>query len=594
MRRLIHGLLIAAGLLAGCATTPPSFTYQPPSELPSVAFNGTAKPGWATHTFAVAAAHPLAVDAGYQVLRAGGTAVDATIAVQAVLTLVEPQSSGIGGGAFLLHYDGRDVVAYDGRETAPAAATERLFLDADGKPLSFHAAVVGGRSVGVPGVLRMLELAHRQHGRLPWAALFAPAIWLAENGFPISARLHAQLDSDRFFRNDPTAFAYFYQGDGKPLPAGTRLRNPELAQVLRRVASEGSSAFYQGEVAQAVVAKVRGHATNPGAMTTADLAGYQPKVRQPMCSDYRARAHDYRICGFPPPGSGAIAVAQILGILSHTAASSIPLAGGLPPAPWLHLYTEAARLAFADRALYLGDPDFVQPPAGRWDSLLAPRYLASRARLIGPTSMRTAQPGKPAGAVSLAPSRAQPEHGTSQVSIVDPYGNAVSMTTTVEDQFGSRQMVKGFVLNNELTDFDFAPTGADGLPVANRVQPGKRPRSSMDPTFVFDKPSGRLLMVTGAMGGPMIIHQVAKSLYGVLDWGLDVQRAIELPNFGSLNGPTLLEPDRFPPGTVRALQAMGHEVVQRPFPGGIQAIQRTPGGWFGGADPRRDGIVMGD
>ncbi|MFD1578038.1 gamma-glutamyltransferase [Ramlibacter ginsenosidimutans] len=594
MRRLVHSLLIAAGLLAGCASTPPSFTYQPPSELPPVAFNGTAKPGWATHTFAVAAAHPLAVDAGYQVLRAGGTAVDAAVAVQAVLTLVEPQSSGIGGGAFLLHYDGHDVVAYDGRETAPAAATERLFLDADGKPLSFHAAVVGGRSVGVPGVLRMQELAHREHGRLPWATLFAPAIWLAENGFPISERLHAQLSSDRFFRNDPAAFAYFYTADGKPLPAGTRLRNPELAQVLRRIAREGSSAFYEGEVAQAIVAKVRGHATNPGAMTLADLAGYRARERQPLCSDYRAHAHDYRICGFPPPGSGAIAVAQILGILSQTPASGIPLANGLPTAPWLHLYTEAARLAFADRGLYVGDPDFVQPPAGRWESLLAPAYLARRARLIGPASMKTAQPGNPGAAVALAPAEAQPEHGTSQVSIVDPYGNAVSMTTTVEDQFGSRQMVKGFVLNNELTDFNFAPAGADGRPVANRVQPGKRPRSSMDPTFVFDKASGQLVMVTGAMGGPMIIHQVAKHLYGVLDWGLDVQRAIELPNFGSLNGPTLLEPNRFPPATVRALQSMGHEVEQVPFPAGIQAIQRTPGGWFGGADPRRDGIVMGD
>ncbi len=594
MRRLIHSLLIAAGLLAGCASTPPSFTYQPPSELPSVAFNGTAKPGWATHTYAVAAAHPLAVDAGYQVLRAGGAAIDATVAVQAVLALVEPQSSGIGGGAFLLHYDGQQVVAFDGRETAPAAATERLFLDADGKPLSFDAAVVGGRSVGVPGVLRMLELAHREHGRLPWATLFAPAIWLAENGFPISARLHSQLDSDRFFRNDPTAFAYFYAADGKPLPAGARLRNPELAQVLRRIATEGSSAFYEGEVAQAIVAKVRGHATNPGAMTLADLAGYQAKERQPICSDYRARAHDYRICGFPPPGSGAIAVAQMLGILSNTPASSIPLVNGLPPASWLHLYTEAARLAFADRDLYVGDPDFVQPPGGRWESLLEPAYLASRARLIGPTSMKTAQPGNPAAAVSLAPADAQPEHGTSQVSIVDKYGNAVSMTTTVEDQFGSRQMVKGFVLNNELTDFNFAPAGADGRPVANRVQPGKRPRSSMDPTFVFDKDSGQLVMVTGAMGGPMIIHQVAKSLYGVLDWGLDVQRAIELPNFGSLNGPTMLEPKRFPPATVEVLKAMDHDVVQHPFPGGIQAIQRTPGGWFGGADPRRDGIVMGD
>jgi gamma-glutamyltranspeptidase/glutathione hydrolase len=595
--------LLAAALLAACAT-PSSFQYQVPAaeaargpvaQQPEGSSGYTPKPGWATSKFAVAAANPLATDAGYQVLKAGGSAVDAAIAVQMVLTLVEPQSSGIGGGAFLLHFNGKDVEAFDGRETAPAAADEKLFLGPDGKPLAFADAVVGGRSVGVPGTVKMLELAHRQHGRLPWAALFQPAITLAENGFRVSPRLNTLAKGDAHLKKDPVAAAYFFDAAGEARPVGQLLRNPELAAVLRRIAREGSAAFYQGEIAQAIVDKVQKHPTNPGRLTLADLAAYQPKKRAPICHDHSARGKDYRVCGFPPPSSGAIAVGQILGILANTNAHTLAPQDGLPSADWLHLYLEASRLAFADRAQYLGDPDFVQPPTGSWTSLLEPAYLASRARLIGPQSMKTAQPGTPGQATSrLAPMPEQEEYGTSHISIVDPYGNAIAMTTTIEDQFGARQMVKGFLLNNELTDFSFAPADAQGRPIANRVQPGKRPRSSMAPTLVFDKATGQLVMSGGSPGGAMIIHFTAKTLYGVLHWGLNTQQAIDLPNFGSLNGPSLLEDKRFPPATVEALRARGAEVREQALTSGLQAIQRTPSGYFGGADPRREGVVLGD
>lgn len=593
MRRLFAGLA-AAGLLAACAVAPPE-RGEAPREQPEAASAYTPKPGWATTRIAVAAAHPLATEAGYQVLKAGGSAIDAAVAVQMVLTLVEPQSSGLGGGAFLLHYDGREVEAFDGRETAPAAADERLFLGADGKPLGFHEAAVGGRAVGVPGTVKVLEMAHRRHGRLPWAQLLQPAIRLAEEGFPVGPRLHALLQRDAYLRQDPAARAYFYQPDGEPLAVGTRLRNPELAGVLRRIAHEGSRALHEGDIAQAIVDKVRRHPGNPGRLALADLAAYQPKKRAPICHDYRAGAKDYRICGFPPPSSGAIAIGQILGMLDATGAASLPLQDGLPSARWLHLYTEAARLAFADRAQYVADPDFVQPPAGDWMSLLDPAYLAARARLIGARSMNTAQPGTPGPASSrYAPSAEQVEYGTSHIGIVDGDGRALAMTTSIEDQFGARQMVRGFLLNNELTDFSFAPADARGRPVANRVQPGKRPRSSMAPTLVFDRATNEPVLLAGSSGGAMIIHHTAKTLYGVLNWGMNVQQAIDLPNFGSNNGPTLLEQRRFPPATVQALRARGHELREQDMTSGLQAIQRTPGGWFGGADPRREGIVMGD
>ena len=602
------GAIALAALLGGCAHSP-SLTYTVPAQ-PEGSSGYTQKPGWTTSKFAVAAANPLATDAGYQVLRAGGSALDAAIAVQMVLTLVEPQSSGIGGGAFLLHYNGREVEAFDGRETAPAAADEKLFIGADGKPMPFYDAVVGGRSVGVPGTVRMLEAAHRQHGKLAWTELFKPAITLAEGGFKVSARLNALLANEKHLAKDPQAAAYFYDPSGKPWPVGHVLKNPELAAVLKAIAAKGSSALLEGEVAQAIVDKVQKHPTNPGKLTLADLAGYQPRKRAPICHDHSAGGKAYRVCGFPPPSSGAIAVGQILGILANTNAAALPLQGGVPnpagPTPsadWLHLYTEAARLAFADRAQYLGDPDFMQPPAGNWMSLLDPAYLAARAKLInqgpGGQSMKVAKAGDP-GAVktSHAPMPDQPEYGTSHISIVDAQGNALAMTTTIEDAFGARQMVKGFLLNNELTDFSFAPTDADGKPVANRVQPGKRPRSSMAPTLVFDKATGQFLLSAGSPGGALIIHYVAKTLYATLNWGLSPQRAIDLPNFGSLNGPSLLEEKRFPTATVDALRTRGAEVREQNMTSGLQAIMRgTSNGQsvlLGGADPRREGVVMGD
>lgn len=592
-------LLAAAAFLVACAAAPPAPDPGAPLE-PEASSGWTEKSGWTATKFAVATANPLASEAGDRILKAGGTAVDAAIAVQMVLALVEPQSSGLGGGAFLLYTDGATVEAFDGRETAPAAADEKLFLAPDGKPMPFFAAVVGGRSVGVPGVLRMLELAHRQHGKLPWATLFEPAISLAEQGFRISPRLHAALRSDAHLKQDPVARAFFYEPDGTPLPVGFNLRNPELAAVLRRIAKEGPDAFYRGEIAQAIVDKVRSHPANPGRMSLGDLAGYQARQREPICSGHTAQRKRYRICGFPPPSSGAIAVGQIMGILNDVRADALPLQDGLPAADWLHLYMEASRLAFADRDLYLGDPDFVPPPAGSWTSLLDPAYLAQRANLIGKESMGVAQPGTPHSVSSqFAPSAAQPEHGTSHVSIVDAYGSAVAMTTTIESQFGSRQMVSvhggpgGFLLNNELTDFSFLPVDARGRPVANRVQPGKRPRSSMAPTLVFDE-DGRLVMNVGSPGGAFIIHFVAKTLYATLHWGLDVQQAIALPNFGSLNGPSVLEAGRFPAATLDALRARGAVVRELPMTSGVQAIQKTATGFFGGADPRREGVVLGE
>ncbi len=608
--------LLAALLVAGC-TSQSHFKHTVPDQ-PEGASGYAEKPGWASSKFAVAAANPLAANAGYQVLKAGGSAVDAAIAVQMVLTLVEPQSSGIGGGAFLLHFDGEQVEAFDGRETAPAAATETLFIGSDGKPLPFMEGVVGGRAVGTPGTLRLLEMAHRQHGKLPWAQLFEPAIALAEGGFRVSTRMSTLLTSEQQLKKDPVAAAYFYDAAAQAWPAGHLLKNPELGAMFRRIANGGAQALMTGDMAQAMVNKVRQHPSNPGQLSLTDLAGYQAKKRPPLCFDYSARTASpqalggkhYRICGMPPPSSGTIAIGQILGILNNTAAATLALqssaTGMTPSADWLHLYTEASRLAFADRAQYLGDPDFVSAPAGDWMSLLKPDYLAARSKLIasgsGSRSMKTAQPGAPGGVqTSYAPMPEQPEYGTSHISIVDAWGNALAMTSTIEDGWGARQMVNrgvglsgGFLLNNELTDFSFAPTDAAGTPIANRVQGGKRPRSSMSPVLVFDKATGGLVMSAGSPGGAFIIHFTAKTLYGVLNWGLNVQQAINLPNFASLNGPTLLEEKRFPATTVEALKARGHEVHEIPMTSGLQAIERTSTGFFGGADPRREGVVLGD
>jgi len=607
MKRL-HLALAAAMLVAGCASAP----LDDRPLQPEAASGLQPKPGWTTRTFAVAAANPLAAEAGHRMLLAGGSAIDAAIAVQMVLTLVEPQSSGIGGGAFLLHFDGQAVEALDGRETAPAATDERLFLDAQGRPLPFHEAVVGGRAVGVPGVLRMLALAHRRHGRLPWPELFQPAIDLAEEGFPLSPRLHDLLTADHDLRQDPVAAAYFYDPQGRPWPVGHRLRNPELAHLLRRIGQEGAQAFYRGEIAQAIMAKVQGHPTRPGRLTLADLARYQPRERAALCHDHQAAGREVRICGFPPPGSGAIAIGQILGLLNLSGAQDLPPVtapdgqGFAPGADWLHRYTEAARLALADRAQYVADPDFVVPPGGDWASLLAPDYLAGRARLIGAQRMRQARPGTPGHLPApLAAMPEQVEHGTSHISVVDRYGQALAMTTTIENAFGARQMVStnprragGFLLNNQLTDFSFAPADAAGHPVANRVQPGKRPRSSMAPTLVFDKASGELLLSGGSPGGALIIHYTAKLLYGVLHWHLSPQQAIDLPNFAASEGPIVLEAGRFGPAALAGLQARGHTVQELPLTSGLQALARGRSHgqpvWLGGADPRREGVVRGN
>jgi gamma-glutamyltranspeptidase/glutathione hydrolase len=597
--RAAAGLL---ALLAGCALAPAPRPAAPPESaaptLPEAASGRTEQPGWAAAHQMVAAAHPLAAEAGWRMLRAGGSALDAAIAVQMVLGLVEPQSSGIGGGALLMHWDGRAVQAWDGRETAPAAADERMLLGADGAPLPYAEALVGGRAVATPGVLRMLEAAHRQHGRLPWSLLFEPAIALAEGGFELGPRLHALLDGDAALRQDPLARAYFYRADGTPHPVGTRLRNPALAQVLRAVAEHGSAAFHGGTVAADLVARVHGHRV-PGRLTGADLAAYAPRLREPICSDWLAI---YRVCGFPPPSSGHLAVMQILGLLERLPAAQRPAPAGVPGPEWLHLYAEAARLAYADRALYVADPDFVAAPAGGWRALLDAAYLRQRAALIGPHRMAVALPGHPGGVPSsLAPMPEQPEHGTSHVSVVDAQGHAVAMTTTIEAGFGAHLMADGgtglaggYLLNNEITDFSAVPADPQGRAVANRIQPGKRPRSSMSPTLVFDRRDGRFLMTLGSPGGPAIIHFTAKALIGSLQWGLDAQRAIDLPNFGIFGGPLVLERGLYPAATIEGLRQRGHVVIEADLPSGLQAIQRTAGGWFGGADPRREGAVRGD
>ena len=586
----------AAALLV-CAVQPAlaqKVSQDTAQRAPEIATGYTEKAGWAARKYMVAAANPLAVEAGYEILKQGGTAIDAAIATQLVLTLVEPQSSGIGGGAFLMHYDGKKVQAFDGRETAPKAADEHLFQNPDGTPVSRTTGVVGGRSVGAPGVLRMLELAHKQHGKLPWKTLFAPAIRLSERGFAVSPRLNGLLTWDAHIRKDPAALAYFYDAKGQPWPVGHMLKNPALAKTLREIAAGGADAFYKGHIARDIAAKVKAHPTNPGLLTAKDIADYRPKVREPVCSDYRV----YTVCGMPPPSSGGIAVAQMLGMFETRDMAKIAPADGVPGPDAVHLFSEVGRLAYADRNRYAADTDFVPLPGRGLPALIDKAYLAKRAALIGERSMGEAPAGNPLG-LDLAWGRdnAIETPSTSHLVVVDSHGAGLSMTTTVEDAFGSRQMVDGFILNNQLTDFSFDSKDANG-PIANRVEPGKRPRSAMSPTVVFDKKTGQLVLAVGSPGGPAIINYVAKVLVGTLDWGLNVQQAIALPNFGSRNGPTELEAGRFPQSTLDALKAKGHAVRQSEQNSGLHGIMRLPihgePYWFGGADPRREGVAKGD
>jgi gamma-glutamyltranspeptidase / glutathione hydrolase len=593
-------LLFFTVMTAGCddpqEDRPLSYTIPEQPELPT---GYTPKPGWETSEFAVAAANPLATDAGYQIIQAGGSAVDAAISVQLVLTLVEPQSSGIGGGAFLLAWDGEEIYAYNGRETAPSAANGTLFLDEQGEPLPFRDAVRSGLSVGVPGTLALLHTAHQNHGVLPWEELFTPAITLAEDGFQISPRLHDLLEADESLREDTIAAAYYYDENGDPHPVGHNLRNPALAEILRNVAEEGISAFYEGAVAENIEERVHQH-ERPGTISTEDITGY-PELdlrTEAMCNDWNA----YTICGFPPPSSGHLAIMQILGIMDHLDEPETALRDSIPTAEWLHQFLEASKLAFADRNQYVADPLFVDGPAGDWQTMLHPDYLAERANFVTDVSMGTAEPGNPGDEYSQAGMQIQqPESGTSHISIIDRDGNAVSMTTTIESGFGSRIMsdggtglTGGFLLNNELTDFSLRPEDDDGNLIANRVEPGKRPRSSMSPSLIFDRDTGNLLATVGSPGGAAIIHYTAKAIIGMYGWELNAQHAIDLPNFANFNGPSSLEEGRFPNEVIDSLEEMGHEITVRALTSGLQAIQVTDDGFYGGADPRREGVVMGE
>lgn len=556
----------------------------------SVLISGCAVTGDLPRRHMISSANPLASAAGRDILRAGGSAVDAAIAAQAVLTLVEPQSSGIGGGAFLMHFrksDGR-VEAFDGRETAPAAIRQDVFVTADGKRRSFRDVSTGGAAVGVPGILRMLALAHKEHGKLTWARLFARAISLSENGFAVSPRLHAMIRRAKDLKDFPAARAYFLTPEGAAKPVGAILRNPALADTYRRLADGGAEAFYSGDIARDIAAAVGNAARNPATLTTADIAGYRPKKREPVCRAYRT----WRLCGMPPPTSGGLTTLQILGLLEGFDMARVPPSS----VQAVHLISEASRLAYADRGRYIGDPDFVSVPV---DGMLDTAYLRRRAeRISSSESMGKATPGRPRGAENarFTDDDSDGFPSTSHLSVIDRDGNAVSMTTTIERAFGSRLMVRGFLLNNQLTDFAFIPR-RDGRAVANAVAPGKRPRSSMSPTLVFDA-DGRLFATVGSPGGSRIITYVTKTLIGLLDWKLDMQAAIDLPNHANRNGTTELEKNTPLVKHADALRRLGHEVKIGSLVSGLHGIRVTRDafghGYDGGADRRREGVALGD
>lgn len=540
----------------------------------------------------IAAAHPLATEAGAAVLAEGGHAVDAMVATQMVLNLVEPQSSGIGGGAFLVYYDaeGDRLTTFDGRETAPMAATPQLFLDESGEPLGFWDAVVGGRSVGTPGTLALMHHVHERYGTRPWPDLLDPAIVLADAGFTVTPRLAQSVAGSGGARvlSGPSeaAKAYFFP-EGTPLQAGATLTNPEFAETLRLIAEQGPGVFYDGPIGEDIVATVQGVSDAPGLLSVRDLRGYQVVERPPVCQPYRS----LEVCGMGPPSSGGLTVGQILGLLGHVNLAEL---GPEHPQSW-HWIAEASKLAFADRNQYMADSDFVPVPVG---GLLDGAYLTTRAQAMPRTTAAAVPvaPGNPPRdpRPRQAPDLQAEQPGTSHVSIVDAAGNAVSLTTTIESGFGSTLMVRGFLLNNELTDFSFRPE-VDGLPIANRVQPGKRPRSSMAPTVALDRETGAVRVVAGSPGGSRIIGYVAKTLVALEDWGLDAQEAVDLIHVVNRNGGTDVEAG-LPASAdlAAALEARGHTVQLRDLNSGLHVITIGPDGDLaGGADPRREGLVIG-
>ena len=530
----------------------------------------------------VSAADPRAAAAGVEILNAGGSATDAAIATMLALNVVEPQSSGMGGGTFFVRHDAASgkINTIDGREAAPMAADGKWFYDANGKPLSHFAAVPGGRSVGVPGQLRVMALAHAQSGKLPWARLFQPAIRLARDGFQASPRLANAL-TQYAAHMDSNARAIFMDASGKPWPAGTVIKNPKQAELFDRVARLGPSAFYTGGTAQRLVATVNNAQRNPSKMTVSDIGSYRAKPRAPLCGTYRA----YRICGMGPPSSGGFTVLMILKQLERFDMAKL---GKDSPVAW-HLFAESSRLAYADRDTWLGDPDFVKVPV---DGLLAADYIATRSALISPDgTMASIAPGMPAGAPPFRRAELQPEHGTSSLTAVDRWGNVAEATVTIESVFGSGQSFSGIFLNNQLTDFNIVPDKG-GYLTANRVEGGKRPRSSMSPLIVYD-PNGKIRIAIGAAGGSTIIAQIAKALVGVIDWNLSAQDAISLgllyapSQGGAAEKGTQLE------AMLPALAALGERLTVTPLGLKANAIEWRDGTWVGAADPRSEGVSMG-
>lgn len=593
--------LLAVGALAAAACGRDASTQSaaPATEASAASLAAQAETA-APNRWFIAAANPYAAQAGADILKKGGSAVDAAIATQAVLGLVEPQSSGLGGGAFMLHYDAKaDLLeTYNGRETAPASATPDRFLTEHGEPMSFYDAVAGGLSIGVPGAVAMLELAHKEHGKLDWAETFEAAIALSEQGFNVSPRLNGLLERIPRLKQMPAAAAYFYDAQGAPWPAGHVLKNPAYAETLKSVAEGGADAFYKGAIAEAIVEAVNA-APNPGGMTLADLENYTAVKLDPVCAPYR----DYQVCSMAPPSSGGVTLLQILALLENA-----DMAGaGAGSIEALHLIFEASRLAYADRNEYLADNERLAEEGGLSSEaviagLLNPAYLQARARLIDPgQAAESVEAGDPsaydvedgAGAWKHYGADASPEPpSTSHFVIADGDGNVVSMTTTVEFAFGSHQMAGGMVLNNQLTDFSFLPV-RDGKPVANAVAGGKRPRSSMTPTILFDK-EGEVWAAAGSPGGPAIIGYVAKTLIAMIDWGMAPQDAVTYPNVVYPRGAPLLETGGFDDQILEGLKARGHsELTVRELNSGVHAFKRLPDGSFeGGADPRREGIWL--
>ncbi|WP_318519320.1 gamma-glutamyltransferase [Photobacterium leiognathi] len=532
----------------------------------------------------IATANKYASEAGADVLSKGGSAVDAMITAQLVLGLVEPQSSGIGGGGFLVYWDNdnNQMTTFDGRETAPFAATPRLFQDNQGKPLKFYDAVVGGRSVGTPGTIKLLWRSHEQYGKLAWKSLFLPAIKLAKDGFIVSPRLAAMIEKDaNNLSRYPATKAYFFDNDGNPIKAGTKLTNPAYANTLLQIADYGPKAFYQGDIARDIVATVQQAEGNPGVLNTMDLASYSVKQREPICAPYR----QYKVCGMGPPSSGALTLGQILAMLNHYPLDKL---GADNVESW-RLIGDASRLAFADRSRYMADSDYVPMPTR---GLLDPAYLAQRAALLqGKQALTKVEPGSPPWnhAQKQTSDEALELPSTTHLSIVDEEGNVVSLTSTIENSFGSRLMVRGFLLNNELTDFSFR-SQIDGVPVANRIEPGKRPRSSMTPTIVMK--DNQPILTIGSPGGSQIIGYVAKTLVAYLDWGMDLQQAINLPNMNNRFGTFELEQDTAATAWAPKLEKLGYKTQIKDLNSGIQAISIAPELLTGAADPRREGKVI--